>query len=613
VKPQHLQAFLWLRWRLFLNQLRRGGIANILILALLSVVGAFTALGLFVTGLLVGLLAFEETPPAILMYVCDGIVGVFLFAWTMGLLIDLQRSEALTLDKFLHLPVSAAGVFVINYLSSLFSVTLLFFIPATVGLGIGLILGKGPAFLLYFPLLAAFLLMVTALTYQFQGWLASLMVNVRRRRTMIVLLTASFILLAQLPNIAANVFQPWMKERQDKISAGKSAGHAEVERAHKEHKISDEEFLRRQKQIDEDYAEQMKEDDEQTKQQVERAAQIINLVLPPGWFPLGVGAAAQGEFLPAVLGILGLLLIGAASLWRSYTTTIRMYKGQFRSRKKRPGKAPVAVVTLGPGKRFLEKEIPGLSERASAITLSSFQSFLRAPETKMMLLSPIILLFIFGSMLVARRVELPEGVRPLLPFGAMAMVMLTMIQFVGNQFGFDRSGFRVFVLCASPRREVLLGKNLALAPFALGFGLVAVTFLQIVYPTRLDYFLAAIPQLISVFLLYCLLANWLSIFAPMPMAPGSFKPTHYKGIPILIHFAFLFVFPIVLAPTLLPVGIALMLRAAQWIDWFPICLVLSAAECVGIIYLYRLLLATQGDLLQAREKRILEIVTKKAE
>ena len=54
------------------------------------------------------------------------------------------------------------------------------------------------------------------------------------------------------------------------------------------------------------------------------------------------------------------------------------------------------------------------------------------------------------------------------------MILLTMIQLVGNQFGFDRSGFRVYVLCAAPRRDILLGKNLAVAPLALGFSLVFV-------------------------------------------------------------------------------------------------------------------------------------------
>ncbi len=41
------------------------------------------------------------------------------------------------------------------------------------------------------------------------------------------------------------------------------------------------------------------------------------------------------------------------------------------------------------------------------------------------------------------------------------------VQLMANQFGFDRDGFRVFVLCAAPRRDILLGKNLAFVPVAL--------------------------------------------------------------------------------------------------------------------------------------------------
>ena len=51
---------------------------------------------------------------------------------------------------------------------------------------------------------------------------------------------------------------------------------------------------------------------------------------------------------------------------------------------------------------------------------------------------------IFGMMTLTRGGEMPERFRPLLPFGCMGMVLLTTVQFIGNQFGFDRDGFRVF-------------------------------------------------------------------------------------------------------------------------------------------------------------------------
>ena len=111
----------------------------------------------------------------------DGLVVAFLFSWAIGLLIELQRSEVLSLEKFLHLPCRSRAPFLINYFSSLLSVTLALFIPSMIAFGVALAFSHGPALLLVLPLLAAFVFMVTALTYQFQGWLAALMVNKRRR------------------------------------------------------------------------------------------------------------------------------------------------------------------------------------------------------------------------------------------------------------------------------------------------------------------------------------------------------------------------------------------------------------------------------------------------
>ena len=64
----------------------------------------------------------------------------------------------------------------------------------------------------------------------------------------------------------------------------------------------------------------------------------------------------------------------------------------------------------------------------------------------MMLLSPLILALVFGSMFLSGAMNPPPSVRPLMADAAVALVLFGMTQFVGNQFGFDRSGFRVYVL-----------------------------------------------------------------------------------------------------------------------------------------------------------------------
>ena len=166
---EHLRAFVWLHWRLRVNQLRRGGIANAVLMAVLAVLAFLLAAFLFVTFFLIGLFALDDVPARVVLYVWDGLVVAFLFFWLIGLITDLQRAEAVSLEKFMHLPVSLTGAFVLNYLSSLLRLSLIVFVPAMTGLGLGLVFSWGPVMLLVFPLLAGFLLMVTALTYQFQG------------------------------------------------------------------------------------------------------------------------------------------------------------------------------------------------------------------------------------------------------------------------------------------------------------------------------------------------------------------------------------------------------------------------------------------------------------
>lgn len=262
---------------------------------------------------------------------------------------------------------------------------------------------------------------------------------------------------------------------------------------------------------------------------------------------------------------------------------------------------------------MLAKELPWISEQAAAIALAGFRSLTRAPEVKMMLLTPVIMAVIFGGLILRHSFDPPEAVKPLMAFGAVAMMFLTLIQLLANQFGFDRGGFRVFVLCPAQRRDILLGKNLALAPLALMFGAVAVAFVQVAYPMRLDHFLALFPQMISMYLLLCILANCLSILAPMPIASGSLKPANAKLVPVLLQFALLLIFPIVISPTLLPLGLEVLFDYLDWVRGLPVCLVLAVLECAGLLLFFRWLVGWQGVWLQSREQRIMEIVTTKAE
>jgi ABC-2 type transport system permease protein len=617
VNWRHFQAVVWLRWRIFLNQMRRGGTANAVIQTLVNVVvlvGCLAASVVFSVALfLVGMFALRDESPVIILYVWDGMVAVFLFAWTIGILVELQRSDPLSLDKFLHLPVSPTGIFLINYISSLVSLNLIVFVPPMFALSIGLAFAKGPMLLLLLPLVAALVLMVTAVTYQFQGWLAALMVNKRRRRTVIVFVTMGFIVICQLPNLI-NMVVFSQAPRQGASTAAMLEEQSELLDALNIKKITVEEF---QKRIDESQREQRaraEEVERQTLQQLESTAWIVNLCLPPAWLPVGAMTAAEGSALAPLLAFLGMAGIGAVSLWRSHRTTVRLYTGQFNSGKRRPVAAAVpAKQTKPPTAGMLEWRLPWLSEQASAVALGGLRSLVRAPEAKMLLISPILLVLVFGGTALAHSFDLPALVRPLVAFGGMSMILLTMLQLVGNQFGFDRGGFRVYVLSGAPRREVLLGKNAATAPLALGLGAVILVLLQATFPMRLDYFLAAIPQALTMYLLFCLLANYLSIYAPTAIRSGSFKPANPKGLALLLQLAFFFLFPWALLPALFPLGVELGLEKLGWLAGWPICLALAVLECAAVLWLYQLALTWQGKTLQSREQKILAVVTPKAE
>jgi len=322
--------------------------------------------------------------------------------------------------------------------------------------------------------------------------------------------------------------------------------------------------------------------------------------------------------MPSILGALGLILIATASLRRSYMTTLRLYRGEFgQSRRVQKRKAqktlPETSTATAASPAFLERRLPYLSEEASAVTLACFRSLLRAPEARILFLSPVFMVFIFGTMFIRANANPPELLRPLIASGGISMILLILGQLAGNQFGFDRNGFRTYLLSPAARRDILIGKNLALAPIALGLTSILVMVVQFAYPMRIDHFIAALIQPIPMYFIFCIVENFLSMLAPMPVAPGSLKPSKPRGIQILIHIGFLFLFPLALSPTLIPLGLEFFLDWSGGASWLPVYLTFIVIECVAVAVLYRFALEWQGGMLQQRERQILEVVTSKAE
>jgi hypothetical protein len=91
------------------------------------------------------------------------------------------------------------------------------------------------------------------------------------------------------------------------------------------------------------------------------------------------------------------------------------------------------------------------------------------------------------------------------------------------------------------------------------------------------------------------------------------KPVKPKATVILIHCCFVFLMPLALTPTLIPLGIEFALSTWTSLSWFPAYLIFAILECALMIWLYPVILKSQGEFLERRERKILDVVTAKTE
>jgi hypothetical protein len=585
VNFEQFKTILWLRWQLARNQWRRSGGVGAVIAGLVAVAILVLSGVSFLGGLLGGFFGLGQAKPGVVLGVWFGVTVVFLFLWMIGLLTELQRSETIDLQRLMHLPVALGQMFVINYVVSHLTLSIAIAVPAMLGLAVGLVLSRGPAMLLLVPLALSMVFMVTAWTYCLRGWLATLMANPRRRRTVVMGITLAFVLVAQGPNLYFNVIR-------------RAAHHSSV---------SASEGARGQNAV-------QKANDQKTLNHLLAAQKFI----PPLWLPVGAWALAEGRALPALLGTLGSLAIGALGLRRAYVSTMRFYHGETRQKSAVPVE-PHRVQTRPTtpprtGSRFLELRLPGLPEQAVALALASFRSMLRAPEVKMAWASAFLPMVIIGGTLAVRAPpHMPEAAKPFIVAAGAAFSIFMLVQFFANQFGFDRDGFRVLILSPVERRLILLGKNLACVPIGAGVGVVLLTLISVWLHLSPLAFVAGLAQLATLLLLAGLAGSLLSILVPYRIQPGSMKPTKMPGLAMLVMVLCHLLFPVTMVPVFVPPLAELLWQAAGWPSAVPVNLLLSVMLAVAMGILYWQALGPLGRLLQRRETRILGVVTVEVE
>ena len=574
---EHFRTMLWLRWRLTRNQWSRGGELN----AVITLIAVFMILAMAVAGgiggIIVGALAFEKVQPLVMGFIWDGLAVGFLFFWSLGLVTELQRSEMIDLGKLLHLPVSLRSVFVLNYVSSCVSLSLVLGLAAMSGLTLGLVWSRGWTMLLLFPVMLGFFFMVTAWTYCLRGWLGALMVNQRRRRAVIMGVTMAFVMMAQLPNLLTTFFM--------------DARHSSDDPAHPEARQT------------------------RARQQEARWTAILDEThrwVPLLWLPHGAKALAEGHPGTALWGAAGGLLLGGLGLRRAYRSTLSFYQGGNGNVR---AKTRVAPRLDQPRKTLLvERQLPWLPEQAVGLAMAFFRSMTRAPEVKMALALNVFIFGIMGASVFLRgKGDIPEPVRPFLASASVLVAFLGLSQVLFNQFGFDRDGFRALVLIPTPRRYILLGKNLGFLPLAgLVFGPL-ITLMAILAHPPVSALVAAVFQFCAAYLGLSAMGNLISILVPFRIAAGSLKPTKMKATTTLLMMLVHMLFPVAICPILIPPGLGLLGEHFWGLPAGPINLAgsIGLAALAGV--LYALTLEPLGRLLQRREQRVLKVVTLEVE
>ncbi len=609
----HLRTILWLRWRLTLNQIRKESLISRIFSIAVLLIGGLSVFGSVSSIFSLGFWVFPSQPPWWLAYLWDGVAVAFLIGWVWNIIAELQQRESLSLEKFLHLPVAPWNIVWLNYFASWFNLTLVFFVPSALALSIVVGLRYGGWLWLTPFLTVAFFFMITAITWQFRGWMTSLMRNPRRRSLLVALGTTALIIVLMLPAGLDRL----LSDKDDGPSPRKQLRlqRQQLEANLAAENIDDEEFAARLADIQ--AAEKILWEDR--KQQFIRAVDWGNLVLPVGWLPHGVASAQQGKPWISLACLGGMTAIGVVSLWRAGSTSLRVHTQAGTNKRQ----ATRAIEPLGSGPElglarkhvdltsvvtqysapsiatpgnWLEWRWPWLTEPQSAVASGTFRNLARAMEVKVAMFWPALVLVILGGTGSVDNWFTQSGwLSSLVALGFVSFTAMGATQLIQNQFGFDRDGIRSFLLLPIEPKDVLIGKNFAIFPAAIALGLTALLLLQLIRPLWLSHLLATAIQLQTSLLIFCLVGNLVSILTPLPLKPGSLQPARIDFKSAILQILLFMLVPLGMIPAFIPLGLEWLVRDQPGWNVVPIYFIGSALYLVVVSLAYRWLIVWEGD------------------
>ena len=310
---------------------------------------------------------------------------------------------------------------------------------------------------------------------------------------------------------------------------------------------------------------------------------------------------------PSIYSVLAIAALGGASQYSSYRSLVKFYTGASSPGKK---SSPQTSSQVWPS-NFLFCKLPFVSVEASAVGTAGFRNIIRAPEALMALVPLLILLLIgipylidYGSFTI------PDLARPHLQIWIITVVMLGFPAFLFSAFGYDRDGFRAFVLSPLKRADVLVGKNLAIGIPTLTSGIVLLVIAQIFKPDHALAFIASLLQMLSCFVLMCVIGNVLSVWFPVGLKRGNMQPANAPMIHKILLYAGVLISPFVVIQPATTFIFVEMLASGEFGKiggW--LYLLLTSIQLIVTWLIYRWSLTPLSEGLWQREPEILETVS----
>ena len=345
--------------------------------------------------------------------------------------------------------------------------------------------------------------------------------------------------------------------------------------------------------------------------------------LPPGLAARAIVAAGQGQMLPALGFLLGLAGFTAVTFALAAEFLKRVYAGDAvrlytRTAVNAPATAPATPVVSSepisakPVRHSRGMLLIGLPPVVEAMMEKEFRYYVRDPYFKIIMLNLAYMLVVGFFAISPKGMILTPPIRVVMAWVMMSLPLLIEMQLVCNLFGTEGAAASVLFLFPCSRRQILVGKNLALFVVLSDLNIVFMFILAGIAGV-LGYVGLLVCWIELALIVFLAIGNLASIYFPLRLVMRGFRmrPNSasrgcgyffvYWGV-MLIAFVFL-----------LPVLGALAVPAF-WPGinpfWLALSIPLAVAYALG---LYALSLHLAGPLLQAREETIIAKVSQPEE